>query len=140
MTQNSSELNAFTPSPYYKVLEFHQKYGMRINAVPVLDIPSKEMRYSLVEEELEEYREALDEGDLAEIADALADLIYVVYGAAIEHGINLDEVIDEVHQSNLSKLHHETGEPIYREDGKVLKGENYTPPDVLKVLKSQGLV
>jgi predicted HAD superfamily Cof-like phosphohydrolase len=126
-------------SPYYKVLEFHQIYGMRINHAPVLDIPSKEMRYELVKEELEEYREALDEDDIVEVADALADLIYVVYGAAIEHGINLDEVIDEVHKSNLSKLHHETGKPIYREDGKVLKGENYTPPDVIKVLKSQGL-
>lgn len=126
-------------SPYYKVLEFHKTYGMNINSIPVLNIPSKEMRYELVREELEEYRGALDNNNIVEVADALADLIYVVYGAAIEHGINLDEVIDEVHKSNLSKLHHETGEAIYREDGKVLKGENYIPPDVLKVLKSQGL-
>lgn len=124
-------------SPHYYVLEFHEKYKMRITSTPTLDIPTKEMRYSLIAEEVEEYREALNNNDLVEVADALADLVYVAYGAAIEHGIDLDAVIEEVHRSNLSKLHHETGEPIYREDGKVLKGENFEPPNVEKVLKNQ---
>ena len=119
------------------VLEFHQVYKMRIGENPEIDIPSKTMRLSLILEEVKEYVEALYEGDLVEVADALADLVYVTYGAAIEHGINLDEVIEEVHRSNLSKLHHETNEPIYREDGKVLKGENYSAPNVEKVLKNQ---
>jgi predicted HAD superfamily Cof-like phosphohydrolase len=119
------------------VLEFHQVYKMRIGENPEIDIPSKTMRLSLILEEVKEYVEALSEGDLVEVADALADLVYVTYGAAIEHGINLDEVIEEVHRSNLSKLHHETNEPIYREDGKVLKGENYSAPNVEKVLKNQ---
>lgn len=120
------------------VLEFHKTYKMRIGEKPELNIPSKTMRLSLILEEVKEYVEALSEENIIEVADALADLVYVTYGAAIEHGINLDEVIEEVHKSNLSKLHHETGEPIYREDGKVLKGENYSPPNVEKILKKQG--
>jgi predicted HAD superfamily Cof-like phosphohydrolase len=138
MGSDESKTKDIASSPYYKVLEFHETYGMGISASPTLEIPSKEMRFSLVEEELSEYREALDAEDIVKIADALADLVYVIYGAAIEHGINLDEVIDEVHKSNLSKLHHETGQPIYREDGKVLKGQNYVPPDIARVLKNQG--
>ena len=117
------------------VLEFHKTYNMGIEDTPTLDIKTKTMRMSLILEEVEEYVRGLLNNDIVEVADALADLVYVVYGAAIEHGINLDEVIEEVHKSNMSKLHHETGEPIYREDGKVLKGQNYFPPDVKKVLE-----
>lgn len=121
------------------VLEFHEKYGMNIGETPELNIPNKQMRLALILEEVEEYIQALISEDIVEVADALADLIYVTYGAAIEHGIDLDEVIREVHRSNLSKLNPETGEPIYREDGKVLKGSDYFPPKINEILTKQGL-
>lgn len=125
-------------TPYEMVKQFHETYGMGMRDKPTLDIPTKQMRLELVLEEAEEYKQAVKDGDLVEIADALADLVYVAYGAAIEHGIDLDKVLEEVHRSNMSKLHHETGEPIYREDGKVLKGENYAPPAVKDILEAQG--
>lgn len=125
-------------SPYYLVHEFHTTYGMGIRTEPTLDIPTRAMRLALILEEAEELREAESNNDFIEMADALADLVYVAYGAAIEHGIDLDDVLAEVQRSNMSKLHHETGLPIYREDGKVLKGENFTPPDIAEVLLNQG--
>lgn len=125
-------------SPYHLVYEFHETYNQPIRTTPVLDIPARKMRLELIMEEALEYAEAEREDNLPEMADALADLVYVAYGAAIEHGIDLDEVLQEVQRSNMSKLHHETGLPIYREDGKVLKGENFTPPDVAMVLTRQG--
>lgn len=121
------------------VLEFHEKYGMNVGETPELNIPNKQMRLALILEEVEEYIQALISENIVEVADALADLIYVTYGAAIEHGIDLDEVIREVHRSNLSKLNPETGEPIYREDGKVLKGSDYFPPKINEILTKQGL-
>lgn len=125
-------------SPHVLVTEFHATYKMPIRETPTMDIPARKMRLELIMEEAEEYREAEANDDFIEMADALADLVYVAYGAALEHGIDLDEVLQEVQRSNLSKLHHETGLPIYREDGKVLKGENFTPPDIETVLKQQG--
>lgn len=92
-----------------------------------------ELRYNLIDEELQELRQALDEKNLVEVADALTDLLYVVYGAGHSFGINLDNCFEEVHNSNMSKLG-EDGEPIYREDGKVLKGPNYWQPDLKKFL------
>lgn len=133
-----AKLKKMQKSPYYLVKEFHETYGMGMRDVPTLDIPVRKMRVALVLEEAEEYQEAEQNNDFPEIADALADLVYVAYGAAIEHGIDLDDVLLEVQRSNMSKLHHETGLPIYREDGKVLKGENFTPPDIITVLKNQG--
>jgi predicted HAD superfamily Cof-like phosphohydrolase len=102
---------------------------------PTLDVPSdvREIRCALIEEEAAEFREALEADDLVEVADAVADLLYVVYGAAVTFGIPIDEVFAEVHRSNMTKLGTD-GTPIYREDGKVLKGPSYEPPDVLGVL------
>lgn len=94
---------------------------------------------SLIAEEVQELQDAYDAGDLVEMADAWADLIYVVYGAAMTHGVNLDEVLTEVQRSNLSKLG-EDGNPIYREDGKVLKGPFFSEPDIAGVLEEQGYV
>lgn len=125
-------------SPYYLVYDFHKTYGMGIRETPELEIPTRQMRLELVLEEADEYKEASENDDFIEVADALADLVYVAYGAAIEHGIDLDHVLEEVQRSNMSKLHHETGLPIYREDGKVLKGQNFTPPDIETILKQQG--
>lgn len=132
------KLKKLKKSPHYLVKEFHEVYGMGIREEPILEIPVRKMRVSLIIEEAEEYLEAERNGDLPEMADALADLVYVAYGAALEHGIDLDDVLTEVQRSNLSKLHHETGLPIYREDGKVLKGENFSPPDIHSVLRKQG--
>jgi predicted HAD superfamily Cof-like phosphohydrolase len=134
------KLSNMRTSPYILVKEFHETYNMPIRDVPVLDIPARKMRLGLIMEEALEYAEAEGKDDFIEMADALADIVYVAYGAALEHGIDLDHVLEEVQRSNLSKLHHETGLPIYREDGKVLKGENFTPPNIEDVLKQQGWV
>jgi predicted HAD superfamily Cof-like phosphohydrolase len=89
---------------------------------------------ALIEEELAEFRNAGEAHDLVEIADALADLLYVVYGAAVAYGIDLQPVFDEIHAANLSK-----GEPevVRRPDGKLLKGAGYRPPQVARVLREQ---
>lgn len=93
----------------------------------------KELRYELIREELEEFRDALDRNDIVDAADALTDILYVVYGAGHAFGINLDHTFAEVQRSNMSKLGPD-GKPIFREDGKVLKGPNYTKPDLRKIL------
>jgi predicted HAD superfamily Cof-like phosphohydrolase len=87
----------------------------------------------LIEEELNELKEAIANDDLVEVADALADLLYVVYGAGAAFGINLDACFHEVHSSNMSKLG-EDGKPIYREDGKVMKGPNFREPALRDIL------
>lgn len=130
--------NAKPVSPVELVKEFHEVYGLTIRDTPELNIPERKLRVELIKEEAEEYEEAEAAGDLVEMADALGDLVYVAYGAALAHGIDLDEVLQEIQRSNLSKLHHETGKPIYREDGKVLKGQNFFNPDIARVLKEQG--
>ena len=90
----------------------------------------------MIEEELDELNLAIDNQDLVEVADALTDLLYVVYGAGHAFGIDLDECFKEVHRSNLSKLG-EDFKPIKREDGKVLKPNTYSPPDLKFVLAGQ---
>ena len=114
------------------VEEFMNAFGQDVETEPQWTGVA-ELRYELIREELEEMREALDSRDLVGVADALTDLLYVVYGAGHAFGLNLDETFNEVHRSNMSKLG-EDGKPIYREDGKVLKGPNYSPPDLKKVL------
>jgi predicted HAD superfamily Cof-like phosphohydrolase len=91
------------------------------------------LRRKLIREEFKELMKALEEEDIVGIADGLADLTVVVYGTALSYGIDLDRVMQEVHRSNMSKLG-EDGKPIYREDGKVLKGPYFSPPDILHVL------
>lgn len=117
-----------------KVKEFMVTFGQEVRLRP--ELPNKEvqmLRYELVREELEELKEALENDDLVETADALTDLLYVVYGAGHAFGIDLDKCFAEVHRSNMSKLDKE-GKPIFREDGKVIKGEDYSPPDLSKIL------
>ena len=119
------------------VIEFHEKFGAPITSSPNLaPFRETELRHSLMQEELSEYLVATHMDDLIGIADALADLAYVVYGTAIIHGIDLDAVIREVHRSNMTKLGAD-GTPIYRMDGKVLKGPNYEPPNIARVLEEQ---
>ena len=89
------------------------------------------LRYELIKEELEEFKDAIDKKDIKEVADALTDILYVTYGAGHAFGINLDKCFEEVQNSNMSKLD-KNGKPIYNESGKVMKGPNYFKPDLSK--------
>ena len=114
--------------------DFMEAFGQDIleePQLPGLDI--EDLRVELIEEELQELKEALKTRDIVEVADALTDLLYVIYGAGHSFGIDLNDCFDEVHRSNMSKLG-EDGRPIYREDGKVLKGPDYWPPDLESIL------
>jgi predicted HAD superfamily Cof-like phosphohydrolase len=120
--------------PHHAVTEFHEAFGLMVNSVPVLpDTATRDLRKKLLAEEYTEYTTAEAEDDIVEIADALADLIYIACGTAVAYGIPLDRVFAEVHSSNMSKLGND-GKPIYRDDGKVLKGPNYRPPQIDKIL------
>lgn len=121
------------------VKEFHRKFGAPIGLFPAA-IPRErlELRLDLIEEEFNETAADMYVDDLIGIADGLADLLYVVYGAAVEYGIDIDAVFAEVHRSNMSKLD-ENGLPILRKDGKVLKGPNFSPPDIKKCFDLQSL-
>ena len=121
--------------PFDSVREFHETYNLARGSHPALpDEPLRQLRIDLLREEMDEYLQGETNDDIVEIADALADIIYIACGTAVAYGIPLDRVFAEVHRSNMSKLG-EDGKPIYREDGKVLKGPNYTPPDVKGVLE-----
>ncbi len=91
----------------------------------------------MIDEEAAEFRDALAAGDIVGVADAIADLLYVVYGAALTFGIPVRAVFAEVHRSNMTKLG-DDGIPLYREDGKVLKGPNFSPPNLLPILTAAG--
>ena len=110
--------------------DFMEAFGQQVNIEPTLrDRDTQDLRVELIAEELEELELAISNNDIVEVADALTDLLYVVYGSGHAFGIDLDECFQEVHGSNMSKLG-EDGKPIYREDGKVLKGPNYFPPEL----------
>jgi predicted HAD superfamily Cof-like phosphohydrolase len=93
------------------------------------DFSTRELRLELIQEEVDELGEAMEQRDMVGIADALTDILYVVYGAGHAYGIDLGECFQEVHASNMSKLG-EDGKPIRREDGKILKGPNFFEPDL----------
>ena len=119
---------------YTDVKDFHIAFGQRVGEKPELpDSNERMLRMKLLAEEMYEYTVAENEHDLTEIADALADIIYIACGTAVSYGIPLDKVYAEVHRSNMAKL--VDGKPLYREDGKVMKPEGWTPPDVEGVLK-----
>lgn len=121
-------------TPLEMVREFHEAFGVPIRDTPGFPEPLvAELRESLIAEEYRELRDAADARDLEEVADALADLTYVIYGTALAYGIDLDAVLAEVHRSNMSKLGAD-GKPIYRDDGKVLKGPGFFRPDIAAVL------
>lgn len=121
------------------VKAFHTafKIGHRETPKASLGIDKNMLRYKLMREENEEYLEAANNDDLVEVADALGDMLYILCGTIIEHGLQhkIEEVFEEIQRSNMSKLG-ENGEPIYREDGKVLKGPNYFKPNIEEILKS----
>ena len=116
------------------VEDFMEAMGQEVNVIPTF--PEEEiqrLRLDLIEEELDELHYAIDNKDMVEIADALGDLLYVVYGAGHAFGIDLDECFKEIHASNMSKLGPD-GKPIKREDGKVLKPDTFFPPDLKSIL------
>ena len=114
--------------------DFIEAFGQIIEPEPIIpDDMIVDLRVDLIAEEFLELREAVANEDIVEIADALTDLLYVVYGAGHAFGIDLDECFLEVHASNMSKLD-DDGQPIYREDGKVLKSDNYFKPNLASVL------
>ena len=119
------------------VKEFHTAFKIGHSETPIADLggTKNQLRYNLMKEENEEYFEAVQNNDLVEIADALGDMMYILCGTIIEHGLQekIEAVFDEIQRSNMSKLG-EDGQPIYREDGKVMKGPNYFKPDFSKLL------
>ena len=114
--------------------DFMEAFGQSVQVDPTWpDFNTRELRIELIQEELEELSDAVADRDMVQIADALTDLLYVVYGAGHSFGIDLDECFQEVHASNMSKLG-EDGRPIYRDDGKVLKGPSFFEPDLEGIL------
>jgi len=119
-------------SNFNKVGIFMKTFGQEVKSKPSFSTDKiNKLRIDLIKEELDELKEAMDNNDLLEVADALTDILYVTYGAGHAFGINLDKCFDEVQNSNMSKLS-ENGEPIYNESGKVMKGPNYFKPDLTK--------
>ena len=121
---------------FQRVKEFMKSFGQEVKSKPEWpNDETMELRIDLIEEELGEFKDAIlsADGTLVDVADALSDLLYVVYGAGHSFGIDLDDCFAEVHRSNMSKLG-EDGKPIYREDGKVLKGPDFSEPDLTSVL------
>jgi len=116
---------------------FHNAFRIENRYAPTADIDEKTqlLRYKLMREENEEYLEAAQNGDLVEIADALGDMLYILCGTILSHGLQdkIEEVFDEIQRSNMSKLD-ANGEPIYREDGKVLKSDQYFKPNIKAIL------
>ncbi len=117
---------------------FHDTYGLDRKESPTANLPEAKnrLRFELMKEENEEYLEAANNGDLVEVADALGDMLYILCGTIIEHGMQdkIEEVFNEIQRSNMSKLGAD-GKPIYREDGKVLKGPNYFKPNIKGILE-----
>ena len=121
-------------SNFESVKKFMETFGQEIRekaSFPNDKITS--LRYDLIKEELDEFKEAIDKKDIKEVADALTDILYVTYGAGHAFGIDLDKCFEEVQNSNMSKLG-TNGKPIYNEKGKVMKGPNYFKPNLNKFI------
>lgn len=120
---------------YEKVKQFMEAFGQEVPARATFpDEETMQLRLKLIAEEVAEFAESVQEQDIVNASKELADILYVVYGAGLAMGINLDQVFHDVHNSNMSKLGAD-GKPVYREDGKVIKGPNYTKPDLQWVTK-----
>jgi len=119
------------------VQKFHETFGLGISQYPIAKLSDKLilLRFALMQEENNEYLEAAKNNDLVEIADALGDMLYILCGTILEHGMQykIEEVFNEIQRSNMSKLGAD-GNPIFREDGKVLKGPNYFKPNIKDIL------
>ena len=119
------------------VAEFHNVFQIGNESSPKVDVGSEVymLRYNLMREENDEYLDACRQGDLVEVADALGDQLYILCGTILKHGLQhkIEEVFDEIQRSNMSKLD-SNGRPIFREDGKILKGQNYFKPNIKQIL------
>ena len=116
---------------------FHNSFGLGVSNTMRADLGKEKnlLRFNLMDEENKEYYEATNNSDLVEVADALGDMLYILCGTILEHGMQhkIEEVFEEIQRSNMSKLGAD-GKPIYREDGKVLKGPNYSKPNIESIL------
>jgi len=122
-------------SNFSSVKKFMETFGQEVkNKAEFPNEKIQDLRISLIQEELSELKEAIENRDIKEVADALTDILYVTYGAGHAFGIDLDKCFDEVQRSNMSKLD-ENGKPIFNEYGKVLKGPNYFKPNLEKFVK-----
>ncbi len=122
-----------------QVAEFHRAFKIPQEQSPNIPSPERcELRFNLLQEELNEFKDAYKDKDLVEVADALVDLQYILFGSVLEFGLQdkFAELFDEVQRSNMSKLD-DNGEPIYREDGKVLKSKNWSPPSLKPILEAE---
>ncbi len=120
------------------VQDFHNAFGLGVEELPIAKLSEQKLklRFDLMAEENEEYFEAAQNNDLVEVADALGDMLYILCGTILEHGMQykIEEVFDEIQRSNMSKLG-ANGKPIYRKDGKVMKGPNYFKPNISLILE-----
>lgn len=120
------------------VQRFHESFGLGVSQQlrANLGVTKNSLRFNLMDEENREYLEAANNNDMVEVADALGDMLYILCGTILEHGMQhkIEEVFNEIQQSNMSKLGAD-GKPIYREDGKVLKGPNYFRPNIAGILE-----
>ncbi|MFT6064168.1 MAG: putative HAD superfamily Cof-like phosphohydrolase [Paraglaciecola sp.] len=136
--ENNYNLNKQMKNKIAAVSKFHTAFKINMNHKPMADIGEdrKQLRFELMKEENEEYLEAANKNDLVEVADALGDMLYILCGTIIEHGMQdkIEAVFNEIQRSNMSKLG-EDSKPIYREDGKVLKGPNYFKPNIREILE-----
>ena len=122
-------------SNFKDVKLFMEKFGQMVRTQPNFpDKKTMELRLDLIKEELSELEVAMKTKNLKEVADALTDILYVTYGAGYAYGIDLDKCFKEVQRSNMSKLGN-NGKPIYNEKGKVMKGPNYTPPNLKQFIE-----
>ena len=122
-------------SNFNDVKKFMKTFGQRVISKPQFpDEKTMKLRLDLIKEELSELEQAMNAKDLNEIADALTDILYVTYGAGCAYGIDLDKCFKEVQRANMSKLGSD-GRPIYNEQGKVMKGPNYSPPNLKQFIK-----
>ena len=122
-------------SNFEDVRKFMETFGQRVTTKPQFpDEKTMKLRLDLIKEELSELEVAMKTKNLKEVADALTDILYVTYGAGYAYGINLDKCFQEVQRANMSKLGSD-GKPIYNEKGKVMKGPNYSAPDLKKFVE-----
>ena len=121
-----------------KVKEFHETFKLEFHETPMAEVDPTivELRHRLMQEENDEYLEACRNNDLTQIADALGDKMYILFGSIIAHGLQykIEEIFDEIHRSNMSKLD-DNGNPIYRSDGKIMKSKNYFLPQIVEILE-----